>query len=225
MRDDVRECAALHLAHAGRFEKARQAAQAIGGEQARGNAQWAVSILEGMAERRGQARRAGESLLGMGQQLRGLSGEVMSALVSRLSYAGAYGLARRLVASIPASSEDTWESGRERPALVLVEAATRSRQGVLPEQLVEVIETELEGENAIAGLEWIGRWVADVYRQERALGPVFQAVQTARGRGHTAVLLHIAGLAPLLDDLGGARLVGEALLWLRQVEEWWEGGA
>ena len=101
----------------------------------------------------------------------------------------------------------------------------RSRQGVLLDQLVEVIETELEGENAIVGLEWVGRWVADTYRQEGTLGPVFQAVQTARGQGHAAVLLHIAGLAPLLDDLGGARLVGEALLWLRQVEEWWEGGA
>jgi hypothetical protein len=221
--DEIRKCVALQLAQTGEFAEARQTAQSITEKQISDETHRTIATLETITQEHQTAHQIFENLLGEADKLDLLSKDIITALVFRMAFVGHYPLARKLVKAIPKPDRQWQGSKREQATLSLVQAVTRSHIGVSGQEIVEIVETELSEDNKIYGLGQIAAWTMAEFpqAQERAFEPVFQAMQTARSQGHYDVLMHLAGLAPLLDGLGGIKLIQETIGRLQQIEENW----
>ena len=221
--DKIRECVALKLAQTGQFTEARRTAQSITEKQISDETHRTIATLETITREHQAARPIVEHLLKEPDKLDHLSRDIITALVFRLVFFGHYPLARKLVKAIP--KDTLWPPGskREQVTLALVQAATQRHIGVPGQEIVEIVETELSEINKIYGLRQIAAWTINELpqTQERAFEPVFQSIQTARNQGHDEVLMHLAGLVPLLDGLGGIKLIQETIGRLQQIEENW----
>jgi hypothetical protein len=221
--DDIRECVALQFARQGNYADARQTARAIADRQASSQIYRAIATLEGVGQGQEMARQTVGQLLDEAGWLESLSDDIVAALVFRLVLAGQYPLAQNVVQAIPRPAHPWSGDRREQAVMALVQAAAQRHLGLPGQELIELIETDLSDDSKVAGLARIATWILAEFPRDRdqAIEPLFQAMQRARSQGHYEVWLHLAGLARLLDGLGGPALIQETIGRLQQIEENW----